>query len=210
MQYKKLFKRLSASLGFTTEQKSKNDIVEKTVTINQPATKYSNNMIFEIFSGFINDNPIDSRVFMHFTRDRTIADSILENGFKFADCFYKTTQEFTLNKVDLNYKFHLYKDYGTYLIVFSIPKDLFENSPFDEKLDTKISLIENGFCDEIEDDYFNYILPAIFINGYFDLQKNSIIRNEKFMKGFDLAIFKTRIKERFIKRSMLQGNGING
>jgi len=202
MKYTKLFNHLSASFGFSNNRLSKKtDIVNKQIAIPLTSNKNSSNKIFDSFFGFVNENHIPSRIFIHFTRDKTIADSILENGFKFAECFYRTSQEVTLNNVELKYKFNLYKDYGNYLIILSIPKELFENSPFDENSDQKISLIENGLCNEIKDDYFNFILPNIFINGYFDLLKNNIKRNEKFLKGFELEFYKSRIREEFKKKS---------
>lgn len=200
MGNKKLFNKLSNAFNLKGHKKMTNiEIVDKVIQFRQlKLTNHSNELPDKIRS-FIQTNLSDFRVFMHFTSDRSVAEQIIKEGFKYSESFYKTTQEISRDIKDLDYKLQLYRQYGDFLIIINIPKELLdfaqkENEPIkhDSLVDSAISLYNSN-------DDLGYKLSSIFIKGYIDVNNNTIIKNNGFLKGFNINDFQDQIKERLNK-----------
>ncbi len=72
---------------------------------------------------FSNDN--DSKIFIHYTKEESVAKKILEDGFVFVDSFEKTVEQVINDSVDLTYKHNIRKYYGKYIIVICISNDIY-------------------------------------------------------------------------------------
>jgi hypothetical protein len=131
--------------------------------------------------GFIQDRLVDSRVYIHFTRDQSISEEILRAGFRYTESFDKTTAEISGSKVDIIYKYQLYKEYGSYLVVICIPLSRFVghgSRPVNTRHDTLYNLDISAYFPEEE---LEYLLPPEYVCGYIDIQKNRIHKNMQYL-----------------------------
>ena len=64
---------------------------------------------------FLFANEDDSKIFVHYTKDETVAKRIFEDGFIFIDSFEKTVEQIINDNVDLTYKHNIRKYYGKYI-----------------------------------------------------------------------------------------------
>lgn len=132
---------------------------------------------------FIQERLNDSRVYIHFTKDKSVSEKIIRDGFKYTDSFEKTTAEISHSKIDVKYKFQLYRDYGSYLIVICIPLPLFDNYN-SIRLDTKHDTLYNlGLSNHNPQEELDYTLLPLYIYGYIDLKNNKIYKNEDYLNG---------------------------
>jgi hypothetical protein len=200
MGNKKLFNKLSNAFNLKgTKKMTNSEIVEEVVQFRQlQLTNLSNDLPDKIRS-FIQTNSSDFRVFIHFTSDRSVAEQIIKEGFKYTDSFYKTTQEIFRDINDLDYKLQLYRQYGDFLIIINIPKELFDFTQKENELIKHDSLVDSAISLYNSNDDLVFKLSSIFIKGYIDFNSNSIIKNNGFLKGFNIIDFQDQIKERLDK-----------
>jgi hypothetical protein len=123
----------------------------------------------------------DSKVYIHFTGEQSVAEKIAREGFKYTDSLEKTTAEISPSKIAVKYKFQLYRDYGDYMIVLCIPLLLFDNLA-SRKVDTRHDVMYNlGLCEHHPEEELDYTLSSKFIYGYIDLMSNKFHKNELFL-----------------------------
>lgn len=133
------------------------------------------------------------KIFIHYTFDIQIAEKILNEGFKYSESIYKTSQEVVNSSVDLTYKLQIYRPYGNYLVVICIPKAMFSLLEKYDKTDKHLSIIDNFLCEFQPGDDLEYTLPPMFIAGYIDMVSKNIYDNDQFMKGFDIETYKSKL-----------------
>ncbi len=134
----------------------------------------------ETLHSFIRERLTDSRVYIHFTGERSVSEKIMREGFRYSDSFDKTAVEISSSKIDIKYKYQLYRDYGSFLIVICIPLKCFETHKsrgIDTKQDTlfNLGLSKLDLQEELE-----YQLAPKYILGYIDLEENRIFKNENY------------------------------
>ena len=148
---------------------------------------------------FIFDRP-NSKLFLHYTSEQSVANKILSEGFKFATSFYKTTEEVYYDLTDLIYKHNKMKAYGRFVIVICIDKTLYNNflkeiqkfssyEIFVEQILTETPSYLNEESDEI------YQLHPKFIKGCIDYKSGKIIKNPDFAPSYDSMTFKENLKK---------------
>jgi len=140
--------------------------------------------------GFIFENVESERVYIHYTHNEEIAHLILDEGFKFTDSFYKTTQNIHNDLVVLNYKHNLYEHYGEYMIVICIPNDLADYVKKEINLSRHNLTVEDYISKTQQNMEESYILPSIFVKGYIIYKSEEIIRNPKFKFNYNVNEFK--------------------
>jgi len=152
--------------------------------------EFRRNSIFsEKMLSFIFENTQTEKIYTHYTHSETIAQLIMEKGFKFTESFYKTTQNIQNELVVLNYKHNLYEHYGEYMIIIGIPDDLIDFVKKNINL-TKLNLSVEDYISitkQNKDD--SYILPAMFIKGYIKYKSGEIEKNPKFLFNYHLSEF---------------------
>jgi hypothetical protein len=134
----------------------------------------------DIISSFIRRIIDDTRVFIHVTSDKIIAENIIHDGFKYAEDFSKSTEEISSDLSDLAYKLQIYRPYGKFVIIICLPRDLtrtLKSSPVSESLDL---LAEHGISEYHPEDELNYRLPPHFVCGYIDIENQTITENKLF------------------------------
>lgn len=148
---------------------------------------------------FLLENHKTSRIYIHYTKDRTDAENIINEGFRFADSFYKTALPVTGDKLDLLMKHNSRKSFGDYLIVISISAKVFDKyseilavkgfkGVYVENILTDVSTSKNENSDTV------YILPAKFVKGFINHFTGEIVSNPEFDPGYDSENFGRNIE----------------
>ena len=127
-------------------------------------------------------------LFLHHTSKEEIARKIIDEGFKYYDSFYKTTDEIVIDEVYLNYWFQLRRAYGKYAIVMVIAESIIEkvNEQIKQKGSRHIdsfNVLSESFPVEYEDDYL-FTLSKYFVRGYYDINTRNIVFNPLFNPRF--------------------------
>lgn len=167
---------------------------------NMPA--YSKDKILdENILNFVFGDSGDVHLFVHYTKEENIAKLILEEGFRFANSFYKTAENVYYDKVDFAYRHHLHKKFGSYVIVICINKNVY-NKYFEElkQISSKNILVEQIMTESPvqKDENFTeiYLLPKYYIKGYFNYETGEIVSSNYFNPGYDSEKFSENIKLR--------------
>lgn len=148
---------------------------------------------------FIFDNDKDLRIFMHYTKEEAIASSILADGFRFADSFYKTALPVSRDKLDMVIKHNSRKFFGEYLVIISISNDIVNFYSLElEKAELKNYVFENVLTEEPpirnENSDLVYQLSSKFIKGYVNLRTGEILKNQLFDPWYNSPAFLKNIE----------------
>jgi hypothetical protein len=148
---------------------------------------------------FILENDIDLRIYLHYTKEETDAKSILKDGFKFANSFYKTALPVSKDILEIKVKHHSRKFFGEYIIIICISNDIVKfysaelkkagirNYSFENIL-TETTLEVN------EDSGLCYQLAAPYIKGYIYCPTGEIIKNPIFNPYYNSPEFLKNIE----------------
>jgi len=142
---------------------------------------------------FIFDNDKELISFLHYTCSKEVADQIIQTGFRFYD-FDKSSCEAKNQSTELNYHHYILKQFGDYIVVISISKDLYisylnkinaSNSSITrvEEILTEDPIFLNENADNV------YTLHQKFIKGYFNYYSKEIVKNESFDPFYDSEKF---------------------
>jgi hypothetical protein len=156
------------------------------------------NLLEESVQNFLLEDEAKCKIFVHYTRDEEIAQNIFSEGFFFVDSFHKTAEAITNDQINLVYKHYLHKNYGKYIIVISISKDIFnyytnEIGKSKRVINVEQLLSEAEPCVNENDDEV-YLLPKQFIKGYINLESGKTIRNPNYNPYYDSPTFAANIK----------------
>lgn len=148
---------------------------------------------------FIIDNESNKRTYIHYTMDEQVALSILGEGFKFADSFYKTALPVSNDRLDLLIKHNNKKFYGDYIIVICIAYDIVKLiSEEIEKAGIKDYSFENILTEappyRNENSEMIYLLPPQYIKGYLNYRTGELISNPIFNPAFSSPGFTENIQ----------------
>jgi len=168
-------------------------------------TSFFNDKLFEEESlSFILKNVSDSKIYIHYTKDEVDAKSIITNGFRFAESFYKTAMPVSDDKLDLIIKHNSRKYFGDYLIIICISDRIIERYSSElEDSGISSSSVENILTEaqpeRNENSDMVYLLPVQFIKGFINLRTGEIITNPDFNPGYSSPRFTENV--RMIKES---------
>ena len=138
-------------------------------------------VLHETFLSFIQERLIDSRVYIHFTREKSVSELILKDGFKYSYSFEKTTEEISQSPVDIKYKFQLHREYGNFLIVICIPLPLFARKTSRGRNTRHDAFYNMGLSEYHPREEMDYTLSPEYVYGYIDLKRNKIYKNEGYL-----------------------------
>jgi hypothetical protein len=149
--------------------------------------------------GFLLENARDSRIYIHYTREEKDAISILKDGFRFVDSFYKTALPVSNDKLDLLIKHNGRKSFGDYLIVICLSDKIFVR--YSEALDKngiKGYSVENILTDTLplknENADMVYQLSNRFVKGFINHQTGEITSNPDYNAGYDSPEFEKNLE----------------
>ena len=137
-------------------------------------------------------------LFIHYTKDEEVVQRIIREGFRFADSFYKTAEAITNDKLDLVYKHYLRKQFGRYVIIIAISKEVY-NRYLNEITNTnKVLNVEQILsirCSQLNENLDEvYQLPKQYIKGYINSETGDIVRNPDFDPYYDNPLFLENLK----------------
>lgn len=137
----------------------------------------------------------EQKSFVHYTSDKTTAERIMTEGFKFSGSFHKTAEPIVPNnEVNLVYKHNLRKYFGKYIVVLGVSKSLYE---LYEKELAK-NRLSNYSVEQVltegppaldENHEEIYLFPKEFIKGIIDYETGEIVKNEHFDSAYNPPVF---------------------
>lgn len=169
-------------------------LLQEIQKIRQYSSYFSDKLLDKDTISFILENDTDFKIYMHYTKDEPDARSILNEGFKFADSFYKTALPVTKDKLDLVIKHNSRKFFGEYLIIICISNDIvnFYSSEL-EKAGIKNYSFENILTEAppSRNENFDivYQLTPKFIKGYVNHKTGEIVKNPAFDPFYNSETF---------------------
>ena len=172
-------------------------------------SSFFNDKLFEEKSlNYLFENVKDAKTYIHYTKEENDAISILSNGFRFVDTFYKTALPIANDKLDLIVKHNNRKFYGDYIVIIAISNKVITkySSELRNAGITNVN-IENIIIEapirRNENSDLEFILPNKFIKGYIKHSTGEIINNPDFnpeycSPEFDENIIRLKNDSRFI------------
>ena len=154
--------------------------------LNQYSQFFSDKFLSNSTIDFILENEKDLKIYIHYTKEESDAKNIVQNGFKFAESFYKTALPVSKDELDLVIKHNSRKFFGEYLIVICISTDIVNFYSMElEKAHIKNHYFENVLTETPPSRNDNsdlvYQLPPQFVKGFINHRTGEIFNNP----GFD-------------------------
>jgi len=126
-------------------------------------------------------------MYSHRTSSKEIADKIIEEGFKYYDSFQKTTDEIINDMVYIRYWDTLRKQYGEYIVVIAINKDLLRKIQKDIHPKYEAQQVLSITLTEVEDnnsDDMRFLFPRQYIKGYIERNTGEITTNSAYNPSY--------------------------
>ncbi len=155
---------------------------------------------------FLLENEAASKIYIHYTREKSVAGNIIRSGFLFADSFYKTALPVNQDRLDLLMKHNSRKSFGEYMIVLCLGNEIADrySSEIEKKGLRGVSL-ENILTEDPplknENSDMVYLLPNRFVKGYINHQTGEIAKNPEYDPNYDSPNFAKNI-ELFMAKQM--------
>jgi len=136
--------------------------------------------------------------FLHNTKEKSIAEIILNEGFIFENQLPHSTDRVNPNEpIEITYFLFQRKDYGSYTIVIAIPKATYDfytkySNDHDTGIEEVISIIEPYLGDN---DEMIYKISPKHILGCFQNKTGDFFRNEIWDPGFVESPFRKTKKQ---------------
>jgi hypothetical protein len=128
-----------------------------------------------------------------------VAKSIIREGFRYADSFYKTALPVTSDRLDLLVKHNTRKSFGNYLIILCLSDKIVDY--YSSELDRhglKGLAVENILTENPSSRNENadtvYLLPNYYVKGYINHQTGEIVSNPDFKPSYDSPAFSRNIE----------------
>jgi hypothetical protein len=153
----------------------------------------------EILAGMLNEHS-NCYFFLHNTKDKSIADKILREGFIFENQLPHSTDRVNPNEpIEVTYFLFQRKDYGSYTIIIAIPKNTYEkytliSNENDIGIEEVLSINKPYYGDN---DELIYTLSPKHILGYFNNKTGELILNELWDPCNDSSAGKTFRKKTY-------------
>ncbi len=147
---------------------------------------------------FLLEDESRCKLFIHYTRDEEVAKNIFSQGFYFVDSFHKTAEAVTNDQISLIYKHYLHKNYGKFIIILSISKEVYNYYTEEIGKSKKVVNVEQLLCEMPpcvnENDDEVYLLPSQFVKGYINLETGNTVRNPNYNPYYNSPAFNENIK----------------
>ena len=151
----------------------------------------------EILATILNDFK-ECYFFLHNTREFSIVEKIMDEGFIFESQLPHSTDRVNPNEpIEITYFFFQRKDYGLYTIVIAFPKATYDSySDASNKSDTgieEVMTITAPYLDENDEPV--YTISPKHILGYFNIRTSEFFRNINWDPQFDNNLVKPPSKK---------------
>ena len=131
--------------------------------------------------------------FLHNTKEKSIADNIISEGFIFENQLPHSTDRVNpLEPIEVTYFLFQRKDYGAYTMIIAIPKVIYDRY-------TLISNLNDIGIEDVmttvkpyygENDELIYRISPRHILGYFNNRTSELVKNELWDPSFDVSLQK--------------------
>ncbi len=163
-------------------------------SMNQFTSLLKDDILDEGTISFILDNFKDLNIYIHYTKEEADAKSILNNGFRFVDSFYKTALPVSKDKLDLTIKHNNRKYFGDFLIIICISHDIVNFYSLElEKAGIRKYSFENILTENPpvrnENADLEYQLAPQFIKGYINHRTGQTEKNPGFDPWYNSSKF---------------------
>jgi hypothetical protein len=160
---------------------------------------FPDKILQENIINFIAENEKELKIYIHYTKKEDDARDITQNGFKFAESFYKTALPVTKDKLDLVIKHNSRKFFGDYLIIIGIANDIVNFYSMElEKSSIKDLFFENVLTEflPVRNDNSDtvYQLSPRYIKGYINYRTGEIYKNSAFDPWYNSPQFAKNIE----------------
>jgi hypothetical protein len=177
-------------------------ILEKfreTVGHGKKKSKFKSDKFFSsAIRDFIFEEDENSKIFLHYTSEKRIAEKIVQEGFRFTSSFDKTATEIKNDTIDLNYNHYLRKPFGEHVIVICISKRLYRkyfnllNQGIYVDIRVEELLCESPFRISEEQEKV-FTIHKNFIKGYFNYYEGNIVKNQTYNSEYDCPQFEKNL-----------------
>lgn len=162
------------------------------------ASHYSSFLTDRLFDekpmGFLLEDEKNSKIFIHYTKEEADARSIIKEGFRFADSFYKTALPVSHDRLDLLIKHNGRKSFGDYLVVLCLSDNIYRH--YSEELDKhglKGFAVENVLTEippfRNENADIMYQLSNRFVKGFINHMTGEVTANPDYNPLYDSPLF---------------------
>ena len=148
---------------------------------------------------FLLENEKDSRIYIHYTREENDALSILKDGFRFEETFYKTALPVSGDRLDLLIKHNGRISFGDYVIILCLSYKIIDRYKAEmDRNGLKSFSVENVLTENapFRDDNSElvYVLSPRFVKGIINHRTGEITRNPVFNPLYDSPSFEKNIE----------------
>jgi hypothetical protein len=172
-------------------------IVHKIKEAQKEAQPNQNKIFEDNIQNFILKDEDKQVLYVHYTKNKEVAEKICNEGFIFAESFHKTAELVTNDKLDFVYKHYLRRQFGKYVVVLAIGKEIFNHYINEIKQSNKILNIEQVISTKLHESDDNtedvYKLPNAFIKGYVNSETGEIFENSNFNPQYNSPDFMKNI-----------------
>lgn len=135
--------------------------------------------------------------FLHNTKEFSVAENIMNEGFIFESQLPHSTDHVNPNEpIEITYFLFQRKDYGQFTIIIAIPKPTYEKySEISNNLDTGIEEVMTVTEPYLGDnDELIYTVPSKHVLGYFNIKTSEFFRNVNWDPGYDNTLIRKPAK----------------
>jgi hypothetical protein len=160
---------------------------------------FTDKLFEEISMNFLLENEKDSRIYIHYTKEENDAMSILKDGFRFEETFYKTAMPVSGDRLDLLIKHNNRKSFGDYIVILCLADKIIDHYAAEmAKNGLRSFSVENVLTEKSpfrdESSEMVYILSPRFVKGIINHRTGEIRRNPVFNPSYDSPNFKRNIE----------------
>jgi len=174
--------------------------VEEIKNRNYTSSFFQEKLYEEDTLNFIFENVESTKTYIHYTKEEKDARSIISQGFRYVDSFYKTALPITNDKLDFIIKHNTRRYFGDWLMLISISNSIIEEyaALMKEAGITEYSLeniLTETSTSRDENGDMVYLLPNKFIKGSVNHRTGEIVRNHDFNPNYSTPLFQNNISK---------------
>jgi len=129
--------------------------------------------------------------FLHNTREFSVVEKIMNEGFIFENQLPHSTDRINPNEpIEITYFLFQRKDYGLFTLILAIPKSIYEkysdlSNTFDTGIEEVMTITDPWFGDN---DELMYMISPKHILGYFNNKTSEFFRNANWDPKYDNSV----------------------
>jgi hypothetical protein len=137
--------------------------------------------------------------FLHNTKEFSVVEKILNEGFIFENQLPHSTDRINANEpIEITYFLFQRKDYGQFTMIIAIPREIYEkyssvSNSFDTGIEEVMTITDPYFGDN---DELMYKISPKHVLGYYNTRTSEFFRNVNWDPKFDNCLWRKPTKRR--------------